>query len=82
MDILWFLIIGLAAGWLAGQIWKGSGFGLAGDLVIGVVGAILGGFLFGLLGISTTGLLGQLVTAVIGSLALLWLLRFLKKGKV
>ena len=51
MGLLWFALIGLAAGWLAGQIMKGGGFGLVGDLVVGVVGAILGGFLFGLLGI-------------------------------
>jgi uncharacterized membrane protein YeaQ/YmgE (transglycosylase-associated protein family) len=49
MAFLWFLLIGLAAGWLAGQLTKGGGFGLVGDLVVGVVGALLGGFLFGLL---------------------------------
>ena len=53
--LLWFLLIGLAAGWLAGQILKGGGFGLWGDLIVGVIGALLGGFLFGLLGISAGG---------------------------
>ena len=52
MDIVWFLLIGVAAGWLASQIMKGGGSGLVTDLIMGVIGAILGGFLFGLLGLS------------------------------
>lgn len=79
MHIIWFLLIGLAAGWLAGQIMKGGGFGLVGDLVVGVIGALLGGFLFGLLGIHAGGLLGNLVMATIGAIVLLWLLRFIKR---
>jgi uncharacterized membrane protein YeaQ/YmgE (transglycosylase-associated protein family) len=47
MDIVWFLIIGLIAGWLAGQLMRGRGFGLIGNLIIGVLGAIIGGYLFG-----------------------------------
>ena len=47
MHLLWFLIIGIAAGWLAGQLMKGGGFGLIGDLVVGVIGAFLGGWLLG-----------------------------------
>ncbi len=75
MSILWFLVIGLLAGWLAGQITKGSGFGLVGDLIIGVIGALLGGFLFGLLGLASTSMLGSLVTATIGAIVLLFLMR-------
>ncbi|HEV8384781.1 MAG TPA: GlsB/YeaQ/YmgE family stress response membrane protein [Candidatus Acidoferrales bacterium] len=75
MYILWFLVIGLLAGWLAGQITKGSGFGLVGDLIIGVIGALLGGFLFGLLGLASTNLLGSLITATIGAIVLLWIMR-------
>jgi uncharacterized membrane protein YeaQ/YmgE (transglycosylase-associated protein family) len=75
MDIVWFLLIGLAAGYLAGQIVKGRGFGLVGDLVVGVIGALLGGFLFNLLGLSAAGLIGSLVTATVGAVALLFLLR-------
>ena len=63
MHIFWFLLIGLVAGWLAGQIMKGGGFGLIGDLVVGVIGALLGGFLFNLFGLHATGLLGNLVMA-------------------
>jgi len=78
MGIIWFLLIGIAAGWLAGQVMRGGGFGLVGDLIVGVVGALLGGFLFGLLGLSADGLIGSLVTATVGAIALLWLLRFFR----
>jgi uncharacterized membrane protein YeaQ/YmgE (transglycosylase-associated protein family) len=54
-DLILFLVIGLVAGWLAGQIMKGSGFGLVGDLILGVVGAFIGGWLFSLLGLSARG---------------------------
>lgn len=80
MGILWFILIGIAAGWLAGQIMKGGGFGLVGDLVVGVVGALLGGYLFSLLGIASGGLLGSLVTATIGAIVLIVLLRLLKRA--
>jgi uncharacterized membrane protein YeaQ/YmgE (transglycosylase-associated protein family) len=63
MGIIWFLIIGIVAGWLAGKIMKGGGFGLIGDLVVGVIGGLLGGFLFGQLG---EGLIGSLITATVG----------------
>lgn len=80
MNLVWFLLIGLVAGFVAGKIWKGSGFGLVGDLVVGVIGAILGGWVLGLLGITVPGgLIGLLVTAVIGALLLLWIVRLIKK---
>jgi uncharacterized membrane protein YeaQ/YmgE (transglycosylase-associated protein family) len=79
MEFLWFILIGLCAGWLAGQVMKGSSFGLAGNLVVGVIGAILGGFLFRLLGLAATSLLGSLITATIGAIVLLVLLRAIKK---
>ena len=74
-----FLVLGALAGWISGLISKGQGFGLAGNMVVGIVGAFLGGFLFGLLGISAHNFLGQLIFAVIGALLFLWLLRFIKK---
>lgn len=77
-SILWFLLIGLAAGWLAGQIMRGGGMGLVGDLIVGVIGALLGGFLFRLIGISAYGLLGDLITATVGAMLLLFLLKKLK----
>ena len=82
MHLLWFVLIGIAAGWLAGQIMKGGSFGLVGDLVVGVIGALLGGFLFGVLGIHAYGLLGSLVTATVGAVILIALLRVIKRGRV
>jgi uncharacterized membrane protein YeaQ/YmgE (transglycosylase-associated protein family) len=81
MDLLWFVLIGIAAGWLAGQIMKGGGFGLVGDLIVGVIGALLGGFLLGLLGIHAYGLLGNLIIATVGAVILIALLRLIKRGK-
>jgi len=79
-NLVIFLLVGVAAGWLAGRIMKGGGFGLFGDMVVGVIGAFLGGWLFGLLGISAGGLLGLLVTAFVGAVVLLFLLRLVKRG--
>ena len=82
MDFLWFILIGIAAGWLAGQLFKGSGFGIVGDMIVGVIGAILGGWIFRQVGVSTgSGLLGALVTATIGALLLLFVLSLFKKSK-
>lgn len=79
-NLLWFLLIGLVAGWLASRIMRGGGFGLVGNMVVGVVGSFLGGWLFGLLGITTGGLLGALLTALVGAIVLLYLLRLIKKA--
>lgn len=80
MEFLWFLLIGLVAGWLAGQFTKGGGFGVVGDLIVGVIGALLGGWLFGLLGISAGGLLGALITATVGAVVLVLILRLIKRA--
>ncbi len=81
MHLVYFLLIGLAAGWLAGKLTTGSSSGLVNDLIIGVIGALLGGFLFGLLGLSATGLIGSLVTATVGALVLLYLLRVIQNRR-
>ena len=78
LHYVWFALIGLAAGWLAGQIMKGSSLGLVGNLVVGVLGALLGGFLFGVIGIGGGGLIGALITATIGAIVLLALLPLVK----
>jgi uncharacterized membrane protein YeaQ/YmgE (transglycosylase-associated protein family) len=80
MSLIWFLLIGLIAGWLAGKIMKGGGYGLVGDLVIGVVGAIIGGHLFGMLGIDAYGLIGSLVTALVGAILLIFVIRLIKRA--
>lgn len=79
MSLVWFLLIGLAAGWLAGQMMKGGSSGLLSDLIVGVIGAMLGGFLFDLLGVHFAGIMGSLLTATIGAMLLIWLLRKIKK---
>ncbi len=81
MEFLWFILIGLVAGWLAGQFLKGSGYGLVGNLIVGVLGAILGGALFGLLGLGANNLLGQIVTATVGAILLLLVLQLVAKNK-
>jgi uncharacterized membrane protein YeaQ/YmgE (transglycosylase-associated protein family) len=79
-NLIWFLLIGLVAGFLASKMMRGKGYGLLGDLVIGVVGAFLGGWIFGLLHISAGGLIGLLVTAFVGAVVLIWLLRLLRRA--
>jgi uncharacterized membrane protein YeaQ/YmgE (transglycosylase-associated protein family) len=78
--LVWVILIGILAGWLAGQLMKGRGFGLLGDLIVGVIGSLLGSFIFGLLGIYSAGLIGRLIIAVLGAMILLWLIRFIKKA--
>jgi uncharacterized membrane protein YeaQ/YmgE (transglycosylase-associated protein family) len=81
MSFIWFILIGLAAGWLAGQVMKGGGYGLLGDLIVGVLGALLGGWLFGVLGIFPGGgRLGSLLVAFIGACILIFLLRLLRRA--
>ena len=79
MEFVWFILIGMCAGWLAGQFMKGSGFGLLGNLIVGVIGALLGVFAFHLVGLAAYGLLGQLIVATVGAVLLLALLRFVKR---
>lgn len=74
MNFLYFILLGAAAGWLAGNIMKGSGFGILGNIVVGIIGGIAGGWVFSLLGISSNGgLIGSLVTAVVGAILLIYL---------
>ena len=78
---LLFLIIGAAAGWIAGNIMKGGGFGWIGNIVVGVIGAFVGGWLFGVLGITLGGgVLGTLIMAVVGAVVLLFIVGLIKKG--
>ena len=77
MEIIWFLIVGLVAGWLAGVLVKGGGYGLVGDMVVGILGALLGGYLFGSLGGAVGGgLLGSIVVATLGAV----ILRLIKRA--
>ena len=75
-----FLVIGGVAGWLAGVIVKGGGFGLIGDIVVGVIGSVIGGWLFGLLGIAAGGLIGSIIAAVVGAISLIVIVRLVKRA--
>ncbi|MCV6592701.1 MAG: GlsB/YeaQ/YmgE family stress response membrane protein [Silicimonas sp.] len=77
MGLILFLLIGLAAGWLAGKIMQ-SERGLLANLGIGVAGAFIGGFLGRLLGLAATGLLGSLIVATLGAVIFLWVLSRLR----
>jgi uncharacterized membrane protein YeaQ/YmgE (transglycosylase-associated protein family) len=79
MNIIIFLIIGALAGWLAGRVMKGKGFGLIGNIIVGIVGALIGGWVFEFLGIFTTGGFGAFITAFVGAVILLWLVQLIKK---
>jgi uncharacterized membrane protein YeaQ/YmgE (transglycosylase-associated protein family) len=78
--LLVFLAIGAIAGWLAGLIMSGSGFGLLGNTVVGIVGAVAGGVLFEFLGISTSGLTGAIITATCGSVLLLFIAHLIRRA--
>jgi uncharacterized membrane protein YeaQ/YmgE (transglycosylase-associated protein family) len=80
LSLLWFLIIGLLAGWAASKVMKGRSQGLVINLVVGVVGAVIGGWLFSELHVMTNGLLGALVVSFIGAVILLALIGLVKKG--
>lgn len=80
MNIVWFVLVGLVAGWLAGILMKGGGFGVLGDIVVGIIGALIGGFLFSALGVSAGGLLGAIIVATIGAVVLIFLLRLIKRA--
>ncbi len=80
MNFILFLIIGAIAGWLAGRVMKGKGFGIIGNLIVGIIGAFIGGFVFGLLGIATYGLIGSLISSLAGAIILLWIIGLVKKS--
>lgn len=82
MYFIWYLLLGLAAGWIANLIVKGGSSGLPVNLIMGLVGGVLGGWLFSLIGLVPVGTLGSLVTAVIGSIVLLWIAALLSHRKM
>lgn len=79
MDLIIFLVIGALAGWLAGVIMKGGGFGIIGNIVVGILGSFLGGWLLPRVGLSFGGEFGGFVTAVIGAVILLFVVGLIKK---
>ncbi|HUO86564.1 MAG TPA: GlsB/YeaQ/YmgE family stress response membrane protein [Thermoanaerobaculia bacterium] len=80
MNLLIFLIIGALAGWVAGLLMKGRGFGVLGNIVVGVIGAFLGGWLLPMAGLSMGGGVGLFITALIGAVILLFLVSLIKRA--
>ncbi|MCC7281297.1 MAG: GlsB/YeaQ/YmgE family stress response membrane protein [Acetobacteraceae bacterium] len=80
MGLIWFLLVGLLAGWLAGKLMSGGGFGLVGNVVLGVIGAVVGGHVLGMLGIRAGGIIGDVLVATLGAAGVLALVRVLKRA--
>jgi uncharacterized membrane protein YeaQ/YmgE (transglycosylase-associated protein family) len=79
--ILVWLIVGAVAGWLAGIVVKGGGFGLVGDIIVGIIGAVVAGFLFPRLGINLgSGMVGAIISAAIGAIIILVIVKILKRA--
>ena len=73
MGFIWYIIIGIVAGFLAGKIMRGGGFGLIINLLLGILGGVLGGWVFALFGLAASGLIGSLITSTVGAVLVLWL---------
>ena len=81
MEFIWMILIGMTAGWLAGQFMTGKGFGVVGDIITGMVGALIGGLLFERTGLfAGSSLIGSLIVATSGAIIFLYGLRMVKKA--
>lgn len=79
MSFIWYIIIGILAGFVAEKLMHGGGFGLIVNLVVGIIGGVLGGWLFGLFGITTSSIIGNLITSVVGAVVLLWIVGLISR---
>lgn len=82
MYFVWYLLIGLVAGWLASLIVKGDGSGLLVNLIIGIIGSVLGGWIFSLFGLLAVGTIGSLITSLVGAVILLWIAAAVSRKKI
>jgi uncharacterized membrane protein YeaQ/YmgE (transglycosylase-associated protein family) len=81
MSLAYLIVVGLIAGWMAGQVMKGGGYGILVDIILGILGGIVGGRLFGALGIwPGGGMIGSIIVAFIGAVILVWITRILKRA--
>ena len=80
LSIIIFLALGAIAGWIAGLIMKGGGFGLIVNIIVGIVGAIIGGWVFSFFGFESTSLIGSMITAVVGAVILLVIIGMFQKS--
>jgi len=79
-DLIYWIVVGLIAGWLAGKVMKGGGYGVLIDIILGILGAIVGGWVFGLLQLHAGGLIGSIIVAFVGAVILVWITRLVKKA--
>ena len=81
MGFVAWIVVGLVAGWLAGQLMKGGGYGVVVDIILGILGGIVGGWVFGLLGLSSGGgMIGSIIVAFVGAVILVGITRLLKRA--
>jgi uncharacterized membrane protein YeaQ/YmgE (transglycosylase-associated protein family) len=81
MGFLAWIVVGLIAGWLAGQVMKGGGYGVLADIILGILGGLLGGWLFGQMGIwPAGGMIGSIIVAFIGAVILVGITRLIKRA--
>lgn len=80
MSFIWYILIGLVSGAVAGKLMRGGGFGWIVNLIVGIIGGVLGGWLFSILGIHTSSIIGSLITSVVGAIFLLWLVGLLNRS--
>ena len=81
MGFIWYIIICIVAGFLAGKVMRGGGFGLIINLLLGILGGVLGGWVFALFGLSASGLIGSLITSTVGAILVLWIASLFSKSK-
>ena len=79
MMFIWYILIGILSGYLAGKIVRGGGMGLLVNRIVGIIGGVLGGWLFGIMGIWTPGVIGSLITATVGAIVLLAIVSLFSK---
>lgn len=79
-NLLWMIIVGLIAGWLAGYLMQGRGFGILGNIGVGIVGAVLGGFIFNMLGIAVDSTMVEIIMATVGAVVLLVIIGLIRRG--
>jgi uncharacterized membrane protein YeaQ/YmgE (transglycosylase-associated protein family) len=79
-NLIWWVLVGLIAGWAAGKIMKDGGYGVGMDIVLGIIGAVVGGWLVGILGFQAGGFISTIIVAIIGAVVLIWITRLIKKA--
>ena len=80
MNFIWYILIGIVSGFVAGKLMRGGGFGLIVNLMVGIIGGVRGGWLFSLIGITAGGIIGSLITSVIGAIVLLWIVGLISRS--